>query len=215
MRAAEEIRTVLNMNRVMFITAARPPHKTLEIADASDRLNMVQSAISGNPSFVASSLELNRPDASFSVHTIEELKKKYSDSEFCFIMGIDAFLDFGTWLQPEKILSLSDIAIISRPPFGFDRIADSPFISPLTREELKNLRQGKTRILEKVSAGRLSSKRQRVRSERRKIYLTNVTPLDISSTSIRRLIKNGESIKYLLPAAVESYILSTKLYKGQ
>ncbi len=222
LRAAEEVRTALEMDRVMFITAARPPHKSSEVADASDRLKMVQSAIRDNPNFVASSLELNRPDASFSVHTIEELKSKYPAAEFCFVMGIDAFLDFGTWLQPEKILSLSDIAIISRPPFGFDRIADSPFITPVTREELESLRQGKTRILEKMSTAgqrvcsqqqRARSQRQRVCSQQRKIYLTNITPLDISSTSIRRLVRNGESIKYLLPAAVESYILSSKLYR--
>lgn len=201
LRAAEEVRTALDMDRVMFITAARPPHKSSEIADASDRLNMVQSAIMSNPNFVASSLELNRPDASFSVHTIEELKDKYPAAEFCFVMGIDAFLDFNTWLQPEKILSLSDIAIISRPPFGFDRIADSPFISTVTGEELESLRHGEIRMLKKEStAGR-------------KIYLTNITPLGISSTLVRRLVRNGESIKYLLPAAVESYILSSKLYR--
>ena len=201
LRAAEEVRTALELDRVMFITAARPPHKSSELADASHRMNMVQSAIEGNPNFVASRLELNRPDASFSVHTIEELRRNSPTAEFCFVMGIDAFLDFGTWLQPEKILSLSDIAIISRPPLGFDRIAYSPFITSLSSKELESLRHGETRMLEKMS------------TIGRKIYLTNVTPLEISSTSIRRLVSSGESIKYLLPAAVESYILSSKLYR--
>ncbi len=202
LRAAEEVRTALDMDRVMFVTAARPPHKSLEIAAASDRLKMVQDAIRDNPNFISSSLELNRPAASFSIHTIEELRGNYPSAEFCFVMGIDAFLDFSTWLQPEKILSLSDIAIISRPPFGFDRIADSPFLTKITGGELDSLKDGKTRMIKKSStAGR-------------KIYLTNITPLGISSTLIRKLVKNGGSIKYLLPAAVESYILSNKLYGG-
>jgi nicotinic acid mononucleotide adenylyltransferase len=49
----------------------------------------------------------------------------------------------------------------------------------------------------------------------RRVDLAKVTPIGISSTEIRRCAKKGASIKYLLPAEVESYIISNNLYRGE
>ena len=44
--------------------------------------------------------------------------------------------------------------------------------------------------------------------------MMHITPVEISATGIRKLIKRGKSIKYLLPEEVESYIITHKIYKG-
>jgi nicotinate-nucleotide adenylyltransferase len=46
-----------------------------------------------------------------------------------------------------------------------------------------------------------------------RLVLLRLAPVGISSTEIRSRIKQGRSIKYLLPAPVESYIIANKLYR--
>ncbi|MBI5142440.1 MAG: nicotinate (nicotinamide) nucleotide adenylyltransferase [Nitrospirae bacterium] len=201
LRAAEEVRTALGLDSVIFIPASRPPHKTEEIADASHRMNMVRAAISGHPAFSASDIEIKRPDISYSVNTLEELRRLRPGHEFCFILGMDAFLDLASWKSPERVVSLADIAVITRPPYRFAELAASPFLQGFQSDTLAAMDSGGARA---ESVKMLSG---------RSAHIVPVTAMDISSTAIRRIVKSGGSIRYLLPEAVESYILFNKLYQ--
>ena len=48
----------------------------------------------------------------------------------------------------------------------------------------------------------------------RRIYLHEITQLDISSTKIKKLLKSGRSVKYLVPGSVERYIHQRRLYRA-
>ncbi len=199
LRAAEEVKEKLDLDRVLFIPAGSPPLKTRDIEDGGHRYEMIKRAIRGNPSFDLSDIECKKKGKSYTVKTIEALKRANPETEFFFIVGIDAFLDIPEWWQPDLLVSLANFIIISRPGFPFSELRTSPYLKP-GRKILRAFDGLKTEIC-----------RTKLQSNRDAI-LVKLTPLGISATAIRRLIRQGKSIKYLLPPEVYSYIITNNLY---
>ncbi len=204
LRAAEEVRVKNNLERVIFVPSGSPPLKTSELADASDRYLMTSLAIGSNPFFIISDIELRQSSKSYTLNTLYNLKEIYSKDELSLILGIDAFMDMPAWWQPQRIIEIVDFIVVSRPGFSLNDILKSPYIKiqPLTAssEELDRLTAN---VQDTIHLSLVSG---------RGLTLLSITPFGISSTEIRRLLKNGNSIKYLLPEKVEKYIYESSLY---
>jgi nicotinate-nucleotide adenylyltransferase len=199
LRAAEEVREKLEFDKILFIPSGNPPLKTKELAEAVHRYKMARLAIVTNRLFELSDIECRLSGKSYTVKTVEELKKNNPGIEFSFILGIDAFLDITNWWHPERLITLTNFVIISRPEFRFIDLQASSYIK-INR-----------RILKKLDNEEIETYMIKLKSNRNATFL-RLTPIGISSTGIRRLINEGKSIKYLLPAEVESYIIANKLY---
>lgn len=199
LRAAEEVREMLSLERVLFIPSGNPPLKTEDIAEAAQRFRMVSLAVEDNPLFDVLDIECASPGKSYTVNTVEALRGRYADASLFFILGIDAFLDIVNWWQPERLVSLVNFAVISRPGSTFSDLSSSPYLQA-DEGLLRQLDEGET---ERVQVA-LKSGREAV--------LMRVTHMDISSTRIRGRVKAGRSVKYLLPEGVQSFIISHKLY---
>ncbi len=194
LRAAEETREILGLDKVFFIPSGNPPLKSEDLADALKRYKMVRLAVVRNRFFDVLDIECVKSEKSFTVETLEVLLRQYHDAELYFMLGIDAFLDIPNWWRPEQLVSMVNFAVVSRPGREFDEMLSSPFA------KTKDLAEsgGESLTLELLTG--------------RKAELVKITPLDISSSDIRRRIRAGRSIKYLLPEEVESFIISNKLY---
>lgn len=199
LRAAEEVREMLGFERVLFVPSGNPPLKTGDLADALKRYEMVRLATAGNRSFDVLDIESVKPAKSYTVETLEVLVNRYSGSELYFMLGMDAFLDIPGWWMPEKLVSMVNFAVISRPGRKFEDLLSSPHLD-VEGGDLKALddSDGEFKIF------RLKSLKEAA--------LVKITPIDISSSDIRRRMQAGQSVKYLLPESVESFIISNKLY---
>jgi nicotinate-nucleotide adenylyltransferase len=199
MRAAEEVREMLGFERVLFVPSGNPPLKTGDLADALKRYEMVRLATAGNRSFDVLDIESVKPAKSYTVETLEVLLNRYAGSELYFMLGMDAFLDIPNWWMPEKLVSMVNFAVISRPGRKFEDLLSSPY-QDVEPRDLKALDDsgGEFKII------RLKSLKEAA--------LVKITPIDISSSDIRRRMLAGQSVKYLLPESVESFIISNKLY---
>lgn len=112
---AEYCREVCRLDRVIFMPAGQPPHKSKVLLTAAEhRLTMLRLAISGNPYFAISDLELNREGPSYTVDTVTALHKKHSDAELFLLMGADMLQDFPTWRAPQRICELASLAVVAR-----------------------------------------------------------------------------------------------------
>jgi nicotinate-nucleotide adenylyltransferase len=199
LRAAEEVREMLSLERVLFIPSGNPPLKTEDIAEAAHRYKMVGLAVEDNPLFDVLDIECSSPGKSYTVKTVETLLGHYADSALFFILGIDAFLDIANWWQPERLVALVNFAIISRPGRKFSDLSSSPYLK---------VREG---VLRQLDQGEAENVRVSLTSGKEAV-LTRVTHMDVSSTGIRGRLQGGGSVKYLLPESVRSFIISHKLY---
>jgi len=199
LRAAEEARELAELDRVIFIPSGNPPLKTADIAPAQHRYAMVSVAIKNNPHFDLLDLECRTRQRSYTANTLEKLHDLYPDDSLYFILGIDAFLDLPNWYRPEHLLSLAHFLILSRPGCRFADLSASPYLS--VRKE----------ILRTLDIRTMPSYSTKLRNGNT-VMLLNVSPITISATDIRTRRAQGKSVKYLLPADVESYIISHKLY---
>jgi nicotinate-nucleotide adenylyltransferase len=202
LRPAEEAREKVGLDKVLFIPSGNPPLKTDAIADAGQRYRMTELAVQNNRFFEALDIECRRPVKSYTVDTLTSLLQTYKNSELYFMLGIDAFLDIPNWWMPDKLVSLVNFILFSRPGRRFGELAASPYISVAGH------------VLNRIDTAETEPYSVRLDTGKELIML-NVTPVNISSTDIRRRIKSGSSIKYLLPEQVESFIISNSLYTDE
>jgi len=196
LRSAEEVGETYRLNRVYFIPASLPPHKRgRTTTPARDRLQMVRLAVARNPRFSVSTVELARPGLSYSIDTIREFASelKKADSLY-FIIGLDAFREIGTWKNFAEIFSLCNFIVTSRP--------GSKENDPL---------KGTGVAVKKLFCYDFKRKNYRHRSGTR-VHFIELTDIAISASEIRALVRQGKSIRYLVPPSVEKYMKRRGLY---
>jgi nicotinate-nucleotide adenylyltransferase len=171
--AASESAEQLGLDQVIFVTSARPPHKTPQ-APAEARYEMVLLATVEDPRFQPSRLELDRPGPSYTVETLEQVRALAPNAELFFITGADAFAEAAHWHQAERLFELATLVAVTRP--GYPPRMAPPF--------------------------------------RHRAHLLEIPGFQISSTEIRLRLSQGRTVRYLVPPAVEAYLVRHQLYRG-
>jgi len=114
---AVEVKQAISLDQVIFIPAGQSPFKvTYTMAPAEQRLEMLRLAVSDNPGLVISTIEVERPGISYTVDTLVELRRQYSDDTgLYFIMGWDSLEKFAEWREPSRIIELTSLVAVPRP----------------------------------------------------------------------------------------------------
>ncbi len=172
------------------------------MVDAENRLEMIRLAFSDDPNFMISDVELKRSGPSYTIDTIRHFKSiSPENTELYLIVGLDAFLEINTWKSYDDLFLLIPFIVMSR-------IINKENSTKLEWKSLKNYLQSK------ISKGYTFSSTQStfIHDKKQPVCVFNVTPVDISSTTIRKRIKEGRSIKGLVPHIVEDFIKTKGLY---
>ena len=105
-----------NFERILFIPAYIPPHKSVDKNLALHRFNMVKLAISEYNGFDISDIEYKREGNSYTYNTILELRKAYNitDEKINFLIGTDAFIKIRTWYKTDKLKELVHFIVFKR-----------------------------------------------------------------------------------------------------
>ena len=184
--AAQFALDALNLDRLEFVPAAAPPHKTLPEGgpSAEQRLEMVELAADGLllPKKVGvSGMGLHRPGKSYTADTLEQLQAADPEAELWLLMGTDMFLTLQNWREPEVITRLAGICTFAR-----------------TQSDSGELLETQARYLQETFGARTCV-----------LQLPHI--VDVSSTQLRELLAQGKGQAYLSPA-VYGYIIRQGLY---
>jgi nicotinate-nucleotide adenylyltransferase len=119
---AETARDTLRLDQVYFVPAADPPHKQGQvIAKKADRLAMLELAIAGNPAFIISLIDLDRPGPHYTADMVKLVRERLDpEDELWFLMGLDSLIDFPNWQDPNRIRRIARLAAATRPRYEVD-----------------------------------------------------------------------------------------------
>jgi len=181
--AAREAADAHALERVIFIPAARSPHKgATTVSPGATRLAMVEAAIAGDARFECSRAELDRPPPSFSYDTVMQFKRERPADEFFLIVGSDSLEELHSWYKAKELVRLVRIVAVARPGWpmeNFEKIAH--------------------RFGSEVAAGMKADA----------LFIEGV---DVSASRIRELVRGGRPIDDLVPPVVARIIEMERLY---
>src|SRR3954470_23749902 len=110
---AEQCREQARLDCVVFVPAARPPHKPDRVlTPLHHRVEMLTLAISGNPAFAIDELEKDRPGPSYTADTLDELRRRDPSSDLWLILGADSLYDLPRWHEPGRILEHAGLLVV-------------------------------------------------------------------------------------------------------
>ncbi len=184
----------LGLDRVLFIPAARPPHKYKGlITPFRQRAAMLELALAADSRFELCAIEENRPGPSYSVDTLRELRRLFPNDDFFFVIGLDAFAEINTWKEWRKLPELAALVVLNRSP------AENGSFPALMFRFLPGYKERESGTWT-AAAGN-------------DIYFLALEPLAFSSTEIRARAGAGQDLKGLTSDGVADYIRRQGLYE--
>jgi nicotinate-nucleotide adenylyltransferase len=183
------------LDKVVFIPSAQPPHKNgLSITPFMHRMAMLTLAGGGISDFECNPIEATLPRPSYTIDTLRELRKHYTGScRLYFMIGADAFLDILTWKSYQEVLHSVNIILSRRKGYSGGELA----------------------VLLKKLGYKADEGSWHGDDGKKDIYILKKIPDDHSSSAIRAMIENGESVQQFLPRSVIEYIQNNKLYQSK
>jgi nicotinate-nucleotide adenylyltransferase len=175
----------LKLDHVILLPSARPPHKgDRKLLDGENRAALVKLAIIDEPLFEFSDFDLTREGPSYTIDTVMHFRESLGpQAALHWIIGADSLSELTTWHRVRDLVDACRIVTAARP--GWDTMDWAPFRAMLSDAQVAA-----------IQAGVLPTPR-----------------IDISSTDIRRRVREGRSIRYLVPDIVRSYIETNDLYR--
>lgn len=112
---AEQCRETCGLDRLWFVVAGLPPHKTGERTSVEHRLEMARIAVAGHSAFEVSEIEAQRPGPHYSVETLARVRRDRPGDELFFLIGADSLRDLPSWREPDAIARAATIVVVNRP----------------------------------------------------------------------------------------------------
>lgn len=207
---ARKLIEIFVLEEFVFIPAFHAPHKKdKKPTSAFHRFAMMCLATQAEEKIKVSKMELDAPEKPFTFETQTKLKDELTGAEIFFVIGADSWQEIDTWREWEKVLTLTNIIVVTRPDYeiSFSHVTEE------IRKRIVDLRKKKNSPQIDTDKRLLKAEDRKPKTEDQKIYITDAVNLDVSATEIRHKIRAGENDwRELLPPEVAKYIEKYELY---
>jgi len=184
------VRSLMRWDRAIYIPAFVQPFKTeRSTASPFHRFAMTVIGTEDHPDLYVSHRELERGAISYTVDTLEDLRSEFPEATLDWIIGDDNLAQLLEWRSIERILELANFTVLTR--LGADGNGSASLPAPL-----------RGRVTEPAK-----------RPDRGAIAFAGNATVPVSSTEVRRRIREGEPIDDLVPPSVSRYIHHYELYR--
>lgn len=195
--AIQTVAKKIGFDKVHIVPTSQNPLKTpVEGPTAEERCHLTRLAFAqyGDLYFVDDQ-EVQRGGNSYTVDTLNALKKQYPNDELFLVIGADKFEELAQWKDYQKILELASLVVTTRPGYETPESLDEmpAYLKPFVSDFDFNFIDLKTG---------------------RSIQFITLRDIEVSSTEVRKWLRTGKPVEKYLPLAVESYIKEHKLYRN-
>jgi nicotinate-nucleotide adenylyltransferase len=200
---ARNLTELFALDEFLFVPAYVAPHKRdRKVSPALDRHAMLALATQDERLFRVSAVELAAPERPYTVDTLTHFAGAYGGrARLFFVMGADSWEEITTWREWERVLTLTDQLVVSRP--GYELTAGH--VTDEVRGRIVDVR---------------GARRERVEAELAKdggprVYLTDAADVRAAATDVRAAVVRGEwgALGAMVAPAVAEYIRKYGLYR--
>tara|TARA_B100000886_G_scaffold311079_1_gene246237 strand:+ start:73 stop:696 length:624 start_codon:yes stop_codon:yes gene_type:complete len=185
--AAERVRQAFHMKAVRMVLSANPPHKETKSDNIRHRWEMLELACEGYPNLVPDDSEIQW-GSSYTIDTLKSFNEAHDASNFFWILGQDSFVTLPEWKGWRQILHHCSLIVV-------DRSIDSELVA-----------KHKERLLQESWATK------NARDNIGTVCMLDLEMPEISSSDIRKRLREGDSTEGLLDSKVAAYIADHELY---
>lgn len=204
LEVARGVTKLFAIDEFLFVPARAAPHKLdREVSSPLHRYAMLALATQTDRQLLVSTFELDEAERRYTVDTLahfRSLSKTFAD--LFFVMGADQWLEIATWRDWERLMTLANIVVVTRPGKNFS----TANVGDAVAERVVDLR-------ERSDARELIV----VESGSPKIFVTDAVMRDASATEARHAARANlnEELDKLVPLEVANYIRKYRLYRNK
>jgi len=191
LRCADEARQKLKLDQLAFLPCGSPPHRDAPRATTRQRLEMLHLGSAEFPRLLIDDREVRRDGPSYMVDTLHEIREEFPHRSLIFLIGQDAANLLHQWHRWENLFELAHLVVLTRPGERMEYRHD-------VNKQIQRRVGTDVQKLHDSMAG--------------EVMHLEVTPIDISATTIKSIIRLGRSPGAMLPTAVLRYINENRLY---
>lgn len=194
---ARRVLPLFAIDEFLFVLARVAPHKMgRDVTSALHRYAMLALATRTESRLSISTFELDGPERQYTVDTLTYFRSHFGESaDLFFVMGADSWAEITTWREWQRLLTLANLIVVTRPGFEISNAAE-------TGATVVDVRG--TQLAELPADGDP------------RVFVTDAVMLDVSATEVRQAARENQSEKLnaLVTREVADYIRKYRLYRN-
>lgn len=195
LQAAAAARSYCQLDEVLLVPCGTPVHRVPALTPSAQRCDMLRIAMKAESWLSLDTRECDSVAPSRTRDTLEALRQDRPNEQLYFILGVDAFLTLSSWYRWREIFGLAHLIVVARPGFELALGAVNP---ELQQEFVKRAVPADTRQAPEKTG---------------RIFMATVPTPELSSSHVRKLLREGKPVTAYLPPGVAEYIESNHLYR--